>query len=163
VALEILGSGADTTHQLRIPATSSAYLVAQLRAAVPGIAVEKLADFTSERWRTAVELRRRITDADLAIGAVAAVSRTILAATTGLRRRELVVWKLVVGGGVSELPPEQRPVAERVLSGASPRREPKRQSQDTGVVGVVLRLGAAADSDPATLGRRGSHRPTWPG
>ena len=76
VALEIVGSGAAITHRLRLPATSSAYLVAQLRVAVPGIAVEELADFTPERWRTAVELRRRMTDADLAIGDVAAIGRT---------------------------------------------------------------------------------------
>ena len=146
VALEVVGSGATITHRLRVPASASDYVIAQLRAAVPGIAVEKVADFEPERCRMACELRRKITEADLAIRDVGAVSRTILAATTGLRKREAVVWQLVVSGGVSERPPEQRPVIERLLSGTT-GNESKRHNHDAGVVSAALRLGAVADSD----------------
>src|SRR5689334_5307341 len=37
VALELIGSGGQITHRLRLPKRASDYLLAQLRAAVPGL------------------------------------------------------------------------------------------------------------------------------
>ena len=82
VALEVVGTANGITFRLRLPAKASAYLIAQLRTAVPGLAVETVEEFKPERCRKAVELRRRISQADLAVADVAAVSQTILAALT---------------------------------------------------------------------------------
>jgi len=143
VVLEVVGTAGEISHRLRLPASSRAYLVAQLRAAVPGLAVEEVKSFAAERCRLAVELRRELTEADLATSDAAAVSRTILAATTGLHRGEAVVWQVVVGGGVSARPPEEPPLTQKLTGTARATR----LRQDGGVVGVALRLGAVADTD----------------
>jgi hypothetical protein len=97
-------------------------------------------DFKPEHCRKAMELQRKITNADLAVGDVTAVSRTILAAVTGLRRGEAVVWQLVLGGGVGPRLVE-RSLGER-LGLAHAARE--RRRTDSGVAGVAIRLGAVA-------------------
>jgi hypothetical protein len=142
VALEIVGTANGITFRLRLPAKASAYLIAQLRTAVPGLAVEMLEDFKPERCHKAIELRRRISQGDLAVADVAAVSRTILAAVTGLRRGEVVVWQLMLGGGVGPRPVE-RSLGER-LGFAHAARE--RRWKDGGVAGVAIRLGAVTES-----------------
>ncbi len=146
VVMEVIGRRSGITHRLHLPATSRAYLVAQLRAAVPGLAVEEIVDFVPERCRTARELRRRITTADLAVTDVAATSRTILAACTALSRSEVVVWQLVIGGGVAARPPATLPIAVRLLHGVT-KPAPVTPRKDSGVVGVALRLGALAAND----------------
>jgi len=83
VALEVVGTANGITFRLRLPAEASTYFIAQLRTAVPGLAVETIENFKPERCPKAVELRRRISQADLAVADVAAVSQTILAAVTG--------------------------------------------------------------------------------
>lgn len=143
LALEIVGTQRAITYRLRLPAPASTYLIGQLRASVPGLAVETVEDFTPELCRKAVELRRQATDGDLAVKDVAAVSRTVLAALTGLHRSESVVWQMVVGGGIGPRPAEQRLVMQRLWHGAAPVA----RRADGGVVGVALRLGAVADTD----------------
>jgi hypothetical protein len=143
VALEVVGTAGGITHRLRLPAKASTYLVAQLRAAVPGLAVDEVEDFKPERCLRALELRRRLSEADLATSDVAATARTILAATTGLRRGEAVVWQLVVGGGIGPRVAE-RSTAQRLGGG---RAASERRRQDGGVAGVAIRVGAVAGTD----------------
>ena len=88
-----------------------------------------------------MELRRRISQSDLAVADVAAVSRTILAAVTGLRRGEAVVWQLVLGGGLGPRPVE-RSRGERLGFGRHAASE--RRRTDGGMAGVAIRLGAVA-------------------
>jgi hypothetical protein len=147
VAVEVVGTAAGIEHRLRLPRSSSAYLIAQLRAAMPGIAVEAVAEFTPERCRTAVELKRRITETPLVVDDAGALSRTVLAAMTGLHRQEQMVWQLVVGGGVFERPEEERPPLQMLLLGRKRVTKRARRAEDNGVVGVVIRLGAMAESD----------------
>src|ERR1019366_6754351 len=76
---------------------------------------------------------------------VTAISRTILAACTGLGGNESVHWQLVVGGGVSARPAETRPIIERLTRGTTPTVSTTRH--DVGIVGVAVRIGAVADND----------------
>jgi hypothetical protein len=140
VALEVVGTPGGIAFRRRLPANASSYLIAQLRAAVPGIAVEKVEDFKPEKCSYAIELRRRITQADLAVADMAAVSRTILAALTGLRRGERVEWQIVFGGGVSPRPEEWSLAAK--LGGRETANG--RRRADIGVVGATIRIGAVA-------------------
>jgi hypothetical protein len=130
VALEVVGTSEGITHRLRLPASATAYLISQLRAAVPGLAVEIVEQFRPEQCWRAVELGRLLTKADLAVRDSRAVSLTILAATTDLGQSEAVVWQLVLSTGL-----QQRPTDEE--SGGSSRK-------NDGVVGVAIRIGATA-------------------
>jgi hypothetical protein len=132
VALEVVGTAEGITHRMRLPANSSDYLISQLRAAMPGLAVEAVETFRPEQCGRAIELRRLVTDSDLAIADAAAVSLTILAAVTDLRPGEAVVWQLVLRGGLGS-----RPTQEQQTTSA-------RAKKDGGVVAVAIRLGAAA-------------------
>jgi hypothetical protein len=142
VALEVVGTAGGIAFGRRLPANASSYLIAQLRAAVPGIAVEQVEDFKPEKCSHAIELRRRITQADLAVADMAAVSRTILAALTGLRRGERVEWQIVFGGGVSPRPEEWSLAAK--LGGRETANG--RRRADIGVVGATIRIGAVAST-----------------
>jgi hypothetical protein len=53
VALEIVGTAGGISFRQRLPAGASSYLIAQQRAAVPGLAVETIDDFNpvSRSWR----------------------------------------------------------------------------------------------------------------
>jgi hypothetical protein len=90
VALEIVGTAQGITHRMRVPASATDYLIAQLRAAMPGVAVEVLETFRPEQCWRAIELRRLLTEADLAVADAAAVSLTILAAVTNLQQCERI-------------------------------------------------------------------------
>jgi hypothetical protein len=138
--VEVVGTAGGIAFRRRLPANASSYLVAQMRATVPGIAVEKVEDFKPEKCSYAIELRRRITQADLAVADMAAVSRTILAALTGLRRGERVEWQIVFGGGVSPRPEEWSLAAK--LGGRETANG--RRRADIGVVGTTIRIGAVA-------------------
>jgi hypothetical protein len=142
VALEIVGTVNGIGFRHRLPANASSYLIAQLRAAVPGIAVETVEDFKPEKCSQAIELRRRITQADLAVTDMAAVNRTILAALTGLRRGERVEWQIVFGGGVNERPDEWS--LAKKLDGKQTANE--RRRAQIGVVGATIRIGAVAET-----------------
>lgn len=90
-----------------------------------------------------MELHRRITQADLVVTDMAAVSRTILAAFTDLRRGERVQWQVVFGGGVSARPDEWS--LSTKLGGRQARRQEWRRT-DIGVVGATIRIGAVAST-----------------
>jgi hypothetical protein len=143
VASEVVGSVNGIAFRRRLPSKASEYFIAQLRAAVPGIAVETVEDFKPEKCSHAIELRRRITQADLAVADMAAVSRTILAALTGLRRGERVEWQIVFGGGISERPEEW---SLWTKLGGKQRSRPERRRVDIGVVGATIRIGAVAST-----------------
>jgi hypothetical protein len=143
VALEVVGTMNGISFRQRLPARASSYLIAQQRAAVPGLAVEAVEDFKQEKCSQAIELARRITQADLAVADMAAVSRTILAALTGLRRGERVEWQIVFGGGVSPRPDEWSLGAK--LGRKQTGRQERRRA-DIGVVGATIRIGAVAST-----------------
>jgi hypothetical protein len=130
VALEVVGTAQGITHRLRLPAGGSTHLIAQLRAAMPGLAVERVEPFRPERCWCALELARLITQADLAVKDAAAVSLTILAAATDLHQGEAVVWQLVISTALQQRPTEQ------TSNG--------RAGKNAGVVGVAIRIGATA-------------------
>jgi hypothetical protein len=130
VALEVVGTAEGITHRMRLPKSASDYLIAQLRAAIPGVAVEVLEIFRPEQLSRAVELCRLISEADLAVGDTATVSQTILAAVTDLRPGEAVIWQLVLGGGLGARPTQA---------------EQTKGKKDGGVVAVAIRIGAAAN------------------
>jgi hypothetical protein len=130
VALEVVGTAQGITHRIRVSASATGYLIAQLRAAMPGVAVEVVETFTPEQCWRAIELRRLVTEADLAVADAAAVSLTILAAVTDLRPGEAVIWQLVLTGGLGPRPTEEEHSA--------------RAKKDAGVVAVAIRMGAAA-------------------
>jgi hypothetical protein len=143
VAVEAVGTVGGIAFRRRLPANASSYLIAQLRAAVPGVAVETVEDFKREKCSQAIELGRRITQADLAVADMAAVSRMILAALTGLRRGERVEWQIVFGGGVSPRPEEWSLWTK--LGGKQTGRQERRRA-DIGVVGATIRIGATAST-----------------
>jgi hypothetical protein len=140
VVLEVVGTVNGITFRLRLPASASTYLIAQLRSAVPGLAVETVENFKPEACRKALELRRRLTQADLAVTDIEAVSRTLLAALTSVRRGETVIWQVVVSGGVSERAVE-RSIGERL---GWDKAGKERRRTDSGVMGVAIRIGAIA-------------------
>lgn len=141
VALEIVGTLPSITFRLRLPAHASAYLIAQLRAAFPGIAVEEVADFVPERCTVARELRRHLTSADLSL-LDPATSRTILAALINLHRGESTLWTIVVGGGISPRPAGAAPLWQRLWGVEA--TAPRSSRIDHGVVPVTIRIGAVA-------------------
>jgi hypothetical protein len=102
IATEVLRTADGIAHRIRVPKQESDYVFAQLRAAMPGLAIEVVETFQPELWAMAKELRCRLGPADLQTSDVAAVSRTILAAMTELRRGEEMGLQLVISGGLSE-------------------------------------------------------------
>src|SRR5688572_28374606 len=130
--MEVIGTAEGITHRMRLPSSASDYLIAQLRAAMPGVAVEVIETFRPELLSRAVELCRLISEADLAVADTAAVSQTILAAVTDLRPGEGVIWQLILSGSLGPRPTQ----AEQSKSAAK---------KDGGVVAVAIRIGAAAN------------------
>jgi hypothetical protein len=128
VALEVVGTAKGITHRLRVPENVSSYLISQLRAAIPGLAVEIIKTFRPEQCIRAIELGRLITETDLAVRDSAAVSQTILAAASDVRPGEAVVWQIVLSGGL----------------GPRPTQQSGRRHKDGGVVGVAIRIGASS-------------------
>ena len=51
VALEVVGTANGITFRLRLPAEASTYFIAQLRTAVPGLAVETIENFKPDDAR----------------------------------------------------------------------------------------------------------------
>ncbi|HSY15258.1 MAG TPA: hypothetical protein VK816_04660 [Jatrophihabitantaceae bacterium] len=147
VAVEIVGSHHAITFRLRLPAVASSYFVAQLRAAISGLAVTELDEFVPERWAHAIELRRRVSAADLDTSDPVGTGRTILAALTGLSRGESATWLIVVGGGISARPDTTTSLWTQLWRGVTETPTPRR---DGGVVGLTMRLGASAGTEKRT-------------
>jgi hypothetical protein len=61
VALEVVGTAGGISFRLQLPEKASAYFIAQLRTAVPGLAVETVEDLKAEKCSQAVELPARRT------------------------------------------------------------------------------------------------------
>lgn len=142
IVFEIVGSRRGVDYRLRLPRSAADNLRAQLRAAVPGVAITEITDFKPERLARAVELRRALSDRDLAVTDVAATCRTIIAALSELRSGETAVWQLVLTGGVSTRPTS--PSIWQLLTVGAPDASTRRR--DPGVMSAVLRLGAGAKS-----------------
>jgi hypothetical protein len=144
VVLEVLGESHGVTHRLRLPEHSSAYLMAQLRAIVPGLHLEKIRREAGAPFRRALDLQRRLTEADLAAKDPATVSRTILSAQAGgHHHQDVSIWQVVISGGITSRPAATGSVWQRLTQGQS-KTAPR---SDDGVIGVALRLGATADTD----------------
>jgi hypothetical protein len=140
VALEAIGTEEGIAHRLRIPERDCDFAIAQLRAAIPGIAVETVEVFRPEPWAMAVEMRRRMGPADLETSDIADVSRMILAAMTGLGRGEAVICQLVISGGLSHRGIEKSMGQQLGLSGS---KITERQTADD-VAPVTMRFGSIA-------------------
>jgi len=158
--LEVLGRRASVTHRLRLPATSSDYFVAQLRAALRGVTVTELEDADPKRLLPRLDVARELrrTDATRLLDAadVAAVARTVLAAASDLRRGETAVWQWVITGGSPVVPvpgAASRWSALRTALWTGRRASSSRSSSSSGRqllphVGGVLRVGVQADGHP---------------
>lgn len=155
VVFEVVGTDRAITHRLRLPASAATYITAQIRTTVPGIAMTEEMELTvtkpskSTARKTisvadvtaGVKLSRRQTDADLAVGKLVEISRAIITATTQLYRHEVVVWQLVVCGGICPRPPARPRLVELLSTG---RPTAKSKAVDLGVMRVAVRLGATA-------------------
>lgn len=138
---ELVGRGRRISYRMRLPASAADYLVGQLRAAVPGIAVVELDEFVPDKPTYALALRRKVGDGDLNVRDPEATSRAFIAAVSEMRKTETLVWQVVVMGGVGARPTGGS-VVQQLWRGnpKTPRR------RDTGVVRVSLRIGASASS-----------------
>lgn len=103
VVMAVVGTSRAIEHRLWLPRGSASYYLAQLRAAVPSVAVTevepgdkraRLPRFTAGRELRLTDQTRALMTAD-----PLAVSRTIMSACTGLRSGEAVIWAWTVAGG----------------------------------------------------------------
>lgn len=152
--LELIGTGRGVRHRLRLPASSATHFIAQLRAAVPGVAIEEIKDtdktYNLPRVGAACELRLTQYGTPLAIPDVASISRQLIAACLSLRSGEVVVWQWVITGGtptpVPAPPPDSQtsPLWALVWGTGSRRRPASRRTQDEGLIRATARIGARA-------------------
>lgn len=152
--LELIGTGRGVRHRLRLPTPSATHFVAQLRAAVPGIAIEEIKDsdktFELPRLGAARELRLTQYGTPLAIPDAASVSRQLVAACLSLRSGEVVVWQWVITGGTPTpvpAPPsdsQTSPLWALVWGTGTRRRPASRRTQDEGLIRATVRIGARA-------------------
>lgn len=151
-AFEVIGRRMGIEHRVRLPYGSADAYIAQLRAAIPGIAVTELDEADPEFFLTASvearELRRTRTDAALAEADPADIARAVLASCSELKRGEQVVWQWCVTGG------RPRPVGQATgrgwlssLTGESPAPTPTLpKPYREGLIGVTGRLGATGNT-----------------
>lgn len=157
--LEVVGTRRGIAHRLRLPKSSATYFLHQARASVPGLSVTPLEaeDRLLARLPALTQVRElRLTTSEraLSVSDPATVSRTVLAACSGLGSGDTLVWQITVVGGTP------RPAAGRQPQGLRVRLQghrvvvgdvdhagsglPARLRKDpAGVTGVVVRLGAA--------------------
>lgn len=150
--LEIVATRTAITHYLRLPRTSSSYFTAQLRAAVPGVTINTLETFSVlENVTAARELRLSDQSGGFANVDAAAVARAVLAAGSGLRGRDVLVWQIVVAGGTPLVATSGSASWLRALAHAAWRGGPQttepgptRTQAVEGRTATVIRFGAGA-------------------
>lgn len=155
-ALEVVGTYRGITHRLRLPKTSSAYFIGQLRATVPGVTVTPLESDDPHtalpRLHEARELRLTDTTRALSVEDASAVSRTVLAACSGLGKGDTIVWQWLVLGGRRLADADRTSwltLIERALwrsNAEEPAATGKQRKDPAGVTAAVLRIGARGPS-----------------
>jgi hypothetical protein len=97
VILEALGKPGSVEHRLALPRGHAAGVIAQLRSALPGLAVEALPERLPVPTSRAVELRLSTKRRSLCSDEVAAVSRALLTALSNLAPGEVATLQWVLG------------------------------------------------------------------
>jgi len=88
VVIETVSSSAGVEHRLALPATRAESVVAQLRACIPGLAVEEVGTRPAIAATRAVELRLSTKRRPLRTDDLAGISRAMMAALAQVRRGE---------------------------------------------------------------------------
>lgn len=155
-AFEVYATSRGLSHKMKVPWQQADYIIAQLRALVPGVRVTPEPWSPPPTWTRAVELGESDPRRTLRITSPAALSASLLASMQALGDDEAVLLQWVVTAAIPERPParerEQQPsTVLTVLVGPSnatadevhDRRE---KLKETNVLGV-LRLAAKAKTD----------------
>jgi len=147
--IEIVATRAGITYRLRLAPNAASYFVAQLRAAVPGIRVSKLSDKDAILPPVSIGRELRLSDPTRPLSDLdpEAVARAVLAAATGLRGADVVVWQVVAAGGTYSMPNSMlsmRNLMHAVFYGTQNDDKTKKNVIDN--VATVLRVGASARS-----------------
>lgn len=97
VILEAVGTTGSVSHRLALPSGNAPGVVAQLRSALPGLAIEALPDRLPVPTSRAVELRLSTNRRSLCTDEIAAVSRALLTALSNLGPGEVATLQWVLG------------------------------------------------------------------
>ncbi len=97
VFLEAVGTTGSVSHRLALPSGNAPGVVAQLRSALPGLAIEVLPDRLPVPTSRAVELRLSTNRRSLCTDEIAAVSRALLTALSNLGPGEVATLQWVLG------------------------------------------------------------------
>lgn len=97
VVLEAAGTTGAVVHRLGLPTGHAANVVAQLRAAMPGLAVERQPERTPVPTNRAVELRLSTRNRSLCTEEIGAVSLALLTALSDLAPAEAATLQWVLG------------------------------------------------------------------
>jgi len=150
--LELVATKAAITHRLRLPASAATYFVAQLRAAVPGVTVTKLPRKDAALPPVTAGRELRLSDPTLLAELdPAAVAQSVLAAASGLRGGDIVVWQVVVTGGTQQMPKLDgftlSGIVDKIWRG---RETLVTTTPPTDLVGATLRVGAGSRDERRT-------------
>jgi hypothetical protein len=104
VIIESVGTHGSVTHHLAIPAGRAGGMVSQLRAALPGLAVELLPDRSVRGLNRAVELRLSTRRRALRSDDLPSVSRAVLTALSHVGRGEVLVLQWILGRALTARP-----------------------------------------------------------
>ncbi len=97
IIMEALGASGRVEHRLALPVNRAGSMVDQLRAAVPGLSIEVLADRPVLKVTRAVQLRTTTQRRSLHTDDLISVSRAILTAMAQARRGEQLSLQWVLG------------------------------------------------------------------
>lgn len=97
LVLEAVGSHGVVEHRLAVPTSRARSVIDQLRAAIPGLAIEALRARPETAVTRAVELRLSTRRRPLRTDDLAHVSRAVLTALAGARRTECLTLQWVLG------------------------------------------------------------------
>lgn len=151
---EVVGTGRGISHRLRLPKGSATHYVAQLRATVPGVSIVEIKTDDKAHalppLETAIELKVTKAGSPLNVSDPEATVRSLLAACTGLRSGEAVVWQLIVMGGtphpVPSDPTPQSGVWSIFVNPTTKGRTASRKTVDEGLVQTTIRIGSRAST-----------------
>ena len=159
VVIETCADHAGISHRLRLPAGAAEFVTGQLRAALPGVRIEEVADEDPARLRKALELRTSSATRALRADAPEQSAAALLATLAPLRADERVVVQWVVSPAPPLPSPEivtlrDRPGALAFLLGRSePVRVPaelirsERDKRAEPACAAVVRIGVRTKED----------------
>lgn len=126
VVIESVAGHDGITHYLRLPAGSAGYVLGQLRAALPGVRIEPMAETETRRPSLALELRTANPAHSLRSADPAESAAAVLASLQPLRSGESVVVQWVVSPAPPSPVPEVVTLADAkrgwlpLLTGSAP-------------------------------------------